>query len=662
MSAALQVAPEPLISISVLLIEDNRGDAELFRRALSKATVGSYDDETADRLSVALARLAQGNVDVIVLDLSLPDSFGIETVERMRKAAPATPLVVLTGDDDERIGLEAVNKGAQDYLVKGDIGGHSIARALLFAIERRLFQEQLTRRDDLLAEAQKIATLGSFVWDIAGDHVVWSDELYRIYGVDRANVEPTYRGFLALVRAEDRDRVHQLLQAALRTKVAFDFEYRVVRSGETLVVHSRGHVIVNGAGVPRRVTGVCQDITQRRKLEGALLLASRMSSVGTLASGIAHEINNPLSYVMSNLELIGRALSDLDGAPASSRSRDLLELVSEAREGAERVRRIVQGLKTFSRADVAETRAPLELQPLLELAINLTFNEIRHRARLVKDYGRTPYVEADEARLCQVFVNLLLNAAQAIGDGQIDDNEIRISTSEDAEGHAVVEIRDTGCGIPEANRAQIFDPFFTTKAIGLGTGLGLSIIHGIVTGHGGSITFGSPSAGKGTSFRVVLPPAPPEGRPLHAKSVPAAPLPAGRRGAVLVVDDEPIVATVLRRILRAEHDVTIVRNGREAMKRFDQGERFDVVLCDLMMPVMNGMGLHAELSKTIPEQAERIIFITGGAFTPAAKQFLDHVPNARVEKPFEAANVIALVRALVATNATNGAGSALRSP
>ena len=168
--------------------------------------------------------------------------------------------------------------------------------------------------------------------------------------------------------------------------------------------------------------------------------------------------------------------------------------------------------------------------------------------------------------------------------------------------------------------------------------------------------------GKGTSFRVVLPPASPDVGPGATTSVPAAPLSATRRGTVLVVDDEPMVATVLRRILIADHEVTAVRNGREAMDRFDRGERFDVILCDLMMPVMNGMKLHAELSKAIPEQAEKVVFITGGAVTAAAKMFLDHVPNARVEKPFEAPNIRALVRALVATSPPGGVGSESRLP
>ena len=157
----------------VLLVEDNPGDAELFRLELARATMGKFVVETAERLSAAVARAATGGIDVIVLDLSLPDSLGIETLERMRVAAPITPIVVLTGDGAGRVGLEALNRGAQDFLVKGNLAGGVIERSLLFAIERRLFQEQLNRRDDLLAEAQEIAALGSFEWDIPRNHVTW---------------------------------------------------------------------------------------------------------------------------------------------------------------------------------------------------------------------------------------------------------------------------------------------------------------------------------------------------------------------------------------------------------------------------------------------------------------------------------------------------------
>jgi PAS domain S-box-containing protein len=642
--------------VRVLLIEDDPSDADLFRMQLSKATIARFEVETADRLSTALTRAAEGNADVVVLDFSLPDSFGLETLEIMRKAVPTTPIVVLTGNDDERVGLEAVNKGAQDYIVKG-VGGRPLARALLFAIERRLFQKQLMHRDAMLAEVQRIAGLGSFDWDIAADRLDWSEELYRMYGVDKARVDHTHRGFLALVRAEDRERVEELMLVALRTtsiRRSFDFEYRIVRAGETLVLHTRGHVIVDGSGLPKRVAGTCEDITERRRLEGALLVAGRMSSIGTLASGIAHEINNPLAYLMSNLEFVSQQLQQVAEESAPRRVDELIVAVDQARQGAERVRRIVKGLKTFSRADVDETRVPLDLKAVLELAVNLTRNEIRHRARLVEDYGSTPPVEAHYARLSQVFVNLLINAAQAIGDGPVDENEVRIVTSTDSAGFAVVEIRDTGCGVPEANRSQIFDPFFTTKPVGVGTGLGLSIVHSIVNTYGGSVALERSEVGKGTSFRVALPPAGRDGHPVAKVSIRVGPpaesaSPAAlRRGSVLVVDDEPMVAAALRRILVRDHDVAIVCNGREAMDRFDKGDRFDVVFCDLMMPVMNGMSLYHQLVKAIPDQAERVVFLTGGACTPTAKAFLDGVRNRRVEKPFESADISAVTRALVA--------------
>jgi signal transduction histidine kinase len=631
----------------VLLVEDNPGDAYLFCWALARVALGKFEVETVSTLALAVQHAAGGSTDVVVLDLTLPDSFGMETLETMRRAAPSTPIVVLTGEEDERVGLEALTKGAEDYLVKGDNAGRTIARSLLFAVERRLFKEQLNRRDALLAEAQRIAGLGSFEWDVAADRFEWSDELCRIYGVEGGRTSSTAEGFLAHVIPEDRERVHQLLQDVLDSGKEFDFEYRIMCLETMRTIHSRGHVLVTGPGQPKRVAGTCQDITERRKLEGSLVLAGRMSSVGTLASGIAHELNNPLTCVMSSLEFVGQELQELEGVIPPGRIRELTESVEQASHAAERVRLIVKGIKTFSRTDVEEKREPVELKAVMELAIHLTLNEIRSRARLVEDYGPTPFVDADEARLSQVFVNLLMNAVQAIGDGARDENEIRVVTSTDAAGRAVLEIHDTGCGIPEANRSQVFDPFFTTKPVGVGTGLGLSISHAIVTGHGGEITFENSRGGKGTTFRVVLPAGRSRVLPAQLSVRPPPPVAAGRRGCVLIVDDEAIVANALSRVLSRDHNVVVARNGREAMDRFDRGERFDVVLCDLMMPVMSGIGLFEQLLRVIPDQAEKIVFVTGGAFTPTAKSFLDRVASPRIEKPFESASIRALVRSFV---------------
>ncbi|MGO9834302.1 MAG: ATP-binding protein [Polyangiaceae bacterium] len=393
------------------------------------------------------------------------------------------------------------------------------------------------------------------------------------------------------------------------------------------------------------VTAAVRDIAERKKAEAALrkseerlVLSDRLSSLGTLAAGVAHEINNPLAYVMLNLELIAEEIRDLGGGSPSGRMKELEEVVSEARQGVERVRKIVRGLSTFSRAD-AEKRVVLDLHAVLDLSINMAFHEIKNRARLVRDYGVVPPVEADEARLGQLFVNLLVNAAHAIREGQVDRNEIRVITRTDRAGRATIEVRDTGEGMRPETLERIFDPFFTTKAVGMGTSLGLSICHGIVTALGGEIAVES-TVGTGSTFRVTLPAA--QGRP--SKTLPPTrTASSGRRGRILVVDDEETLRTSLQRVLGGEHDVIVVANGREALALIATQD-FDVILCDLMMPDLTGMDVHAELSRTAPAVADRMIFLTGAVFTPHAREFLDCVPNPRFEKPFEIQNLRAIIR------------------
>lgn len=309
------------------------------------------------------------------------------------------------------------------------------------------------------------------------------------------------------------------------------------------------------------------------------------------------------------------------------------------------MRSIVRGLKTFSRAD-EEQRVPLDLVRVIDLAINMAWNEIRHRARVVKDFGAVPLVEADETRLAQVFINLLVNAAHALPEGNADANQIRVVTSTDARGRAVIKLSDTGQGIRPEQLSRIFDPFFTTKPVGVGTGLGLSICHGIVTGLGGDISAQS-QVGVGTTFTIVLPAALELASAPEARRATTAPPSTGRRGRVLIVDDDAAVAATLKRALSKEHDVVVVHEGRAALDLFRAGECYDVFFCDLMMPVVTGMEVHAELSKISPAQVENMVIITGGAFSKQAREFLDAVPNERIDKPFGIQNVRALVRRMV---------------
>jgi PAS domain S-box-containing protein len=253
--------------------------------------------------------------------------------------------------------------------------------------------------------------------------------------------------------------------------------------------------------------GVALDITERKMMEAKLSQAERLASMGTLAAGVAHEINNPLTYVMANIGFVAERLSKLRPFPAAAFEQQVEELgtaLSEAQEGAVRVRQIVRDLKTLARGD-EEHYGPVDIARVIETSIGMVAADIRAKAELVVDLGAVPSVEASESRLGQVLVNLLVNAAQSIGDGGPSANRIRIATRTDAAGRAVISVSDTGSGIPPEVLGRIFDPFFTTKPVGVGTGLGLFICHGIVKALGGEITVES-KLGAGTTFRVLLPP------------------------------------------------------------------------------------------------------------------------------------------------------------
>jgi CheY-like chemotaxis protein len=373
-----------------------------------------------------------------------------------------------------------------------------------------------------------------------------------------------------------------------------------------------------------------------------------MASVGTLAAGVAHEINNPLAFILANLEF---AVSELERTGADP---EVLRALGEARDGSVRVREIVRDLRTFSRAE-SGAKERVDPRSLLQAAIGLAQNEIRHRARLEVDVGEVPVVLGPERRLVQVFVNLLVNAAQAIPEGRADQEVVRATVDTAPDGRARIAISDSGSGIAPEVRARIFDPFFTTKPVGVGTGLGLAICHGIVSALGGEIHVES-TPGRGSTFRVLLPPAPLEetaAAPAPPEEAVPAPIAAAegqdRGGRILVVDDDVLVGRAVGRMLSSRHAVVTRSSAREALDELGRGrDGYDVVLCDLMMPEMTGMELHARLRELDPALADRTIFITGGAFTPGASEFLARVPNPRLEKPFDPDRLRELVAGMLA--------------
>jgi signal transduction histidine kinase len=368
---------------------------------------------------------------------------------------------------------------------------------------------------------------------------------------------------------------------------------------------------------------------ERRQLSVRLRHAERIALLGTIAASVGHEINNPLTYVLGNLDALRAALTDLSSEAAAL--LDARSLLADVTAGAERIREVVASLRWLSRPRTDSHRA-VDLTRVLETSIAIALTEVRHRARLEKRVGVLPLVPGDEARLGQVFVNLLVNAAQAIPPGAIDAN--RITVSAEVRGPFVaVEVADTGAGITPALRARVFEPFFTTKDAASGTGLGLAISQNIVQEHGGRIELES-TPGQGSLFRVLLPltaPALPPPLP-EVTATPAAALVALR---VLVIDDDDLVLTTIQRMLRGDHLVTAVPTALQALDLLRAGHRFDVILCDLMMPQMTGMSFRWEVEALDPSLVHGIVYMTGGAFAPEAREFLNRIgPGACLEKPF----------------------------
>ncbi len=396
---------------------------------------------------------------------------------------------------------------------------------------------------------------------------------------------------------------------------------------------------------------VLQDVARRKEAETRRLLTDRLAAVGTLAAGVAHELNNPLAFVSSNIRLLAERIAEAPGGMVDV--EDLRDLVEEARVGLERMQRIVRDMRVLSRGDDGEPPSPVDVRLVLESALGMCRSELVARGIAVERRYEdgAPYVAAQEARLAQVFLNLLVNAIQALPEQDPERQRIVLEVRSEPSGWVVVAVEDSGCGIPPEVMPRIFDPFFTTKGPGEGTGLGLPICRSIVGSFGGDIHVES-QPGHGTRFEVRLPSVEPARREAvlqprrrgsAATTVRINRVSSGRALRVLVVEDEPMMLRTLKRWLGG-WDVTVAAGAQEALGCLERDERYDVVLCDVMMPGMDGVAFYEAVRERWPRLAPRIVFMTGGAFTDRARRFFERVDNERVDKPFDPPALRELIR------------------
>ncbi len=370
------------------------------------------------------------------------------------------------------------------------------------------------------------------------------------------------------------------------------------------------------------------------RLHAQLLRADRLSALGTLAATVAHEINNPLSFVLSNLEVVEDLLRGTAPDP------ELHTSITQAREGVRRVATIVRDLRGIAHPGNAPQSTRLDIHNALDAAIRICEGEARDRARIVRDYEPVPPIHADEAQLGQVVLNLLVNAIQAIAPGHSDLNEITIRTRTVSES-VQFEICDTGPGIDPRHVDRLFEPFVTTKEVGEGTGLGLYVCRSIVESMRGRIQL-EPMPGRGTRATVTLPIA------SHTEEQGAASVPihestqtGDRRLRILIIDDEEMLTSALARSLRG-HEVHTVNRGAQAVQ-LAKASHFDLILCDLIMPEMTGMQVFEALDRADAEVRKRFVFMTGATVTSEARAFADQCDAPVLEKPFSRAELLAVL-------------------
>jgi len=592
----------------------------------------------------ALRAHARSPYAVILVDWVMPEMDGIEVLRRVRalskEVQPVRPyLLMMTARDRPENVDEALEAGADDYLTK-PIDAFAFYTRLRVAVraywdrsqrrraesDRRRSEDRLERYQRDLRELIDKSPSGMVLVDGRGV-VTFANVACRELP---APIE-VGQSLLDLISGEQRERVLRLLDRSSPTNGGV--EVRVEGRDPRVLELQAGGWLEGSAGDVRVL--LVQDLTHRLQLAERLQVADRLSSLGALAAGVAHEVNNPLGFLAANLDYLAGALEERSGLLPRDERREMLDAIDEARQGAARVARIVSDLKRFSSTG-GDARTEVDVGAILETAAKMTMNELRHRGRVQMQVEELPAIEANGARLLQVFVNLLTNAAQAL-DRSEAPGEVGIRAYR-AGGELVVDVRDNGPGIAADVRGKIFDPFFTTKPVGEGTGLGLSICHGIVADHGGRIE-ALEAEGGGTLMRVALP---------LQRGVPTDPAPPPVSARILVIDDEPLVGRALKRALRT-HDVTLVTDAQAALARLREDE-FDLVFCDLAMPDMTGMDLYEALQRERPAVCERMVFMTGGAFTSRAREFLERIDNRMIEKPFGVQMVRALVQSELASH------------
>lgn len=616
----------------VLLVEDDHQKFLVTRDQIDDIDDMPYALVWKDDFDSGMEALRQGKFSACLLDLRLGQHSGMEFLKAAQAWGNRVPIILFTNNPDRALEREAIAAGAADFLVKSATNPDSLRRTLRFAMERTRALATQSERDLTFKAIFDNAMDAMLISDSDGKIVDANTAAEVLCGRRRAGLLGKTASELTVSHA-DTAQIEQGWRQFLKDGHTRG-EFAILRPGGEL---RRAEYHSTANFLPGLQLAVLRDVTEQDRMRNRVAISDRMASAGTLAAGLAHEINNPLAALMGYLDMAAEAVS---GFPAGPKKTELDGHLEFAQEAAGRIALTVKDLKRFSRPE-EERNSAVDVVAVMESSLRMAMNEIRHRARVVKDLSVLPAIMANESRLGQVFLNLLVNAAQSIAPGHSDKNEITLSSF--IEGDRIgVSVSDTGSGMSAAEIARIFDAFYSSKAEHGGTGLGLAICKGLIEEMKGEIRVTS-EPGKGSCFTVLLP-----NTQSAALQAPAPAEGSGKtRGRIMVIDDEPALLNVLEAALKRDHDALPVKSPREALKRLAGGEAVDVILCDMMMPEMTGMEFFRNLEKIDPKLARKVVFSSGGAFTPAEHEFMDSAAHGCLTKPFSRERLLEKVRSIV---------------
>ncbi len=595
-------------AIRLLLVEDSEANAALIREYLQKADAGSFELQHVLSLGGALRRLSLGGIDLVLLDLGLPDSDGIETVRKVHAAAPQLPIIVMTGHRTEWMVTQAIRDGAQDYLFKGEIVPSLLIRSIQYAIERQRAVAALQDSEERYRRIIETAEEGVWMIDAENKTTFVNQKMADLLGYTVGQMQ----GQLVYAFMDDDARksaVEHMERRRGGMREQFDFRFRRKDGSElwALVVTSP---IVDHAGRYTGVLAMVTDITERKELELRLQHSQKMDAIGRLAGGVAHDFNNLLTAIMGYSRILEVSLS----AGSDPRLNDVREIIDASRRAASLTRQLL----AFSRRQLLSATV-LNINAIVsgmeKMLRRLIGEDLSLAVDLEPGLGN---VKADGGQIEQVILNLAVNARDAMPDGGTISIVTRdVWLEKEIVGrhdivppgrYVMISVSDTGCGMDFDVLSHLFEPFFTTKERGKGTGLGLSTLYGIVKQSEGYIEISS-EPGRGSTFKIYLPrtEAPAEPQPIDDLSITSV------RGSetILLAEDDASVRRMLARVL-SEHgyDVLAASNGKEAISLLErQGVDVDLLLTDIVMPEVGGRGLAEYVGSAFP--GIKIIFMSG---------------------------------------------------